>query len=152
MGWLAMQKVFEKLNYTQSSVDSEYLFNQLRGIDPKLARISEKEELYTLLDNNHRLREKVLIILSSLGKQNYTNTSIGEIGTAIAVAFYQNHYLYIRCLSSRRLKNYNLEIWCIYFWIIPLRIPLNSVKSCLLQGCMLPESPHTLKQSRLMLL
>ena len=31
---LAMDEIFRKLNYTQSSVGSEYLFNQLRDIDP----------------------------------------------------------------------------------------------------------------------
>ncbi|GKV65119.1 MULTISPECIES: hypothetical protein [unclassified Sporosarcina] len=72
---LAMQEIFEKLNYTKSSLGSEYLFNQLRDIDPKIVDVTEKEELYTLLANDHKLREKVLLILSSLGKRNYADTS-----------------------------------------------------------------------------
>lgn len=72
---LAMQEVFEKINYTKSSLGSEYLFNQLRDIDPKLANVPEKEEFYTLLANDHKLREKVLLILSILGKCDYADTS-----------------------------------------------------------------------------
>lgn len=72
---LAMQEVFETLNYTKTSVGSEYLFNQLRDIDPEMTGIDEKEKLYTLLGNNHRVREKALLILSRLGKRNYADTS-----------------------------------------------------------------------------
>ncbi|WP_339252464.1 hypothetical protein NSQ43_01520 [Sporosarcina sp. FSL W8-0480] len=72
---LSMNQVFEKLNYTQTSVGSEYLFNQLRDIDPKLKDVHEKEELYQLLANDNRLREKVLLILSNLGNRNHANTS-----------------------------------------------------------------------------
>ncbi|MFJ8066895.1 hypothetical protein ACIQYS_20165 [Psychrobacillus sp. NPDC096426] len=72
---LAMKQVFEKLNYTKSSVGSEYLFNQLRDIEPRIAGINEKEELYILLANDNKLREKVLLILSNLGKRNFANTS-----------------------------------------------------------------------------
>lgn len=72
---LSMQEVFEKINYTKTSLGSEYLFNQLRDIDPEFNGFSEQEELYTLLANDQELREKVLLILSSLGKRNYANTS-----------------------------------------------------------------------------
>lgn len=72
---LSMQEVFEKLNYTKSSLGAEYLFNQLHDIDPELTYVSEKEELYTLLANNHKLREKVQLILSGLGKRDYADTS-----------------------------------------------------------------------------
>ena len=70
---LAMNDVFKKLNYTQSTVGSEYLYNQLRDIN-----VSEKqndEELYRLIANDQQLREEILLILSRLGKQNYTNSS-----------------------------------------------------------------------------
>ena len=72
---LAMDEIFKKLNYTQSSVGSEFLFNQLRDINPKLEGVNEKEELYTLLATDQELREQVLLILSGLGKTNYTNSS-----------------------------------------------------------------------------
>ncbi|WHT48626.1 hypothetical protein QNH10_02015 [Sporosarcina thermotolerans] len=72
---LSMNEVFGKLNYTQTSVGSEYLFNQLRDIDPKLKGVHEKEELYQFLANDDQLREKVLLILSNLGKRNHANTS-----------------------------------------------------------------------------
>lgn len=72
---LAMNTVFKKVNYTQTSVGSEYLFNQLRDIDPSLKNIQDKERLYTLLESNQGLREDILRILSGLGKQDYTNSS-----------------------------------------------------------------------------
>ena len=72
---LAMDEVFQKLNYTQSSVGSEYLFNQLRDINPSLVQVQNNEELYTLLASNQELREEILLILSGLGKRNYTNSS-----------------------------------------------------------------------------
>lgn len=72
---LAMDEVFKKLNYTQSSVGSEYLFNEIRDIKPELKGVKDKEELYKLLATNHELREEILLILSSLGKQNFKNSS-----------------------------------------------------------------------------
>ncbi|MFD1929585.1 hypothetical protein ACFSFY_16200 [Sporosarcina siberiensis] len=72
---LSMQDVFEKLNYTKSTVGSEYLFNQLRDIDPKHTRTDKKEQLYTLFSTDQQLREKVQLILISLGKRNYTDSS-----------------------------------------------------------------------------
>ncbi|QFF98646.1 hypothetical protein PB01_07260 [Psychrobacillus glaciei] len=72
---LAMDTVFKKINYTQSSVGSEYLFNQLRDINPFFEDIQNKEELYKLLANDQALREEILHILSGLGKQNYTDSS-----------------------------------------------------------------------------
>ena len=72
---LAMEEVFKRLNYTQSSVGSEYLFNELRDIKPELKEVQDKEALYILLETNKNLREEVLLILSSLGKNDYTNSS-----------------------------------------------------------------------------
>lgn len=72
---LSMDQVFKKVNYTQTSVGSEYLFNQLRDIDPKLGDLQSTEELYRLVEKDQALREKVLLILSGLGKRNYTDTS-----------------------------------------------------------------------------
>lgn len=72
---LAMDQVFQKINYTKSSVGSEYLFNQLRDIDPKFEGLKAKEELYTLMARDEKLREKILLVLSDLGKRNYANTS-----------------------------------------------------------------------------
>ncbi len=72
---LAMQEIFIKLNYTQSTVGAEYLFNQLRDINPSLERVQNNEELYTLLADNQSVREDILLILSGLGKQNYTDSS-----------------------------------------------------------------------------
>jgi len=72
---LAMNEVFKKLNYTQSTVGSEYLFNQLRDINPSLVKVQNNEELYSLLASNQELREDIILILSSLGKSNYTNSS-----------------------------------------------------------------------------
>lgn len=72
---LAMDQVFKQMNYTKTSVGSEYLFNQLRDIDPKLERLQSKEELYTLVAHDDKLREQVLLILTSLGKRNYADSS-----------------------------------------------------------------------------
>lgn len=72
---LAMDQVFKKMNYTRTSVGSEYLFNQLRDIDPKLEGLQSKEELYALVAKDDKLREQVLLILSSLGKRNYADSS-----------------------------------------------------------------------------
>lgn len=72
---LAMDQVFKKINYTKSSVGSEYLFNQLHDIDPNLKALQSKEELYKLVEKDEKLRERVLLILSNLGKRNYANSS-----------------------------------------------------------------------------
>lgn len=72
---LAMDQVFKQMNYTKTSVGSEYLFNQLRDINPKLKGLQSKEELYTLVAQDDKLREQVLLILSSLGKRNYADSS-----------------------------------------------------------------------------
>lgn len=72
---LSMDKVFQNLNYTQTTVGSEYLFNQLREINPTLEQKEEDEQLYTLVASNQLLREKILLLLSGLGKRDYTNST-----------------------------------------------------------------------------
>lgn len=72
---LSMDKVFQKLNYTQTTVGSEYLFNQLREINPSLDHVQEDENLYTLVANNQGLRGKILLLLSGLGKRDYMNST-----------------------------------------------------------------------------
>ena len=72
---LGMNEVFKRLNYTQSTVGSEYLFNQLRDIDLSRDGQQNEEEIYQLLTTDQRVREEILLILSSLGKLNYTNSS-----------------------------------------------------------------------------
>lgn len=72
---LSMDKVFQKMNYTQTSVGSEYLLNQLRDIDISPNHVEEDEKLYITLENNQALREEILLALSKLGKRDYTNSS-----------------------------------------------------------------------------
>ena len=72
---LALDEVYKKLNYTQSTVGSEYLFNKIRDINPVLENVQKEEELYILLSGNQQLREEVLLILSNLGKRNQTDSS-----------------------------------------------------------------------------
>lgn len=72
---LSMNKVFQKLNYTQTTVGSEYLFNQLREINPTLEYKQEDENLYILVANNQSLREKILLLLSGLGKRDYSSST-----------------------------------------------------------------------------
>ncbi|MFJ5770588.1 hypothetical protein [Psychrobacillus sp. NPDC093180] len=72
---LSMDKVFQKLNYTQTTVGSEYLFNQLREINPSLEKKEEDEHLYTVVASNQGLREKILLLLSGLGKRDFTNST-----------------------------------------------------------------------------
>lgn len=100
---LAMQDVFEKLNYTKSSVGSEYLFNQLRDIDLERTCTDKKESLYTLFAADQQLREKVLLILTSLGKRNYTDSS---------------SYFY-------NLKDHKIKY--AYMYIIPACLPILSI-------------------------
>ena len=106
MTWddLAMNEVFKKLNYTQSTVGSEYLFNQLRDINPSLVRVQNNQELYTLLASNQELREEIILILQVSGKRNYTNSSSffyenqGNKITHASIIFY---WLYCQsCQSS----------------------------------------------------
>lgn len=71
---LSMDEVFKRINYTKTSVGTEYLFNQLRDID--FSRDLEKDEkLYNLLETDHDLRESLLLLLVRLGKLNHLNTS-----------------------------------------------------------------------------
>lgn len=70
-----MDRVFQKINYTQTSVGSEYLLNQLRDITLSLDHIKENENLYIAFENNQEIREETLLTLSKLGKRDYTNSS-----------------------------------------------------------------------------
>ncbi len=72
---LSMDRVFKKMNYTQSSVGSEYLFNLLREVDPYANRFEGRERLFHLFTADAKLRERVLLILESLGKRPYANSS-----------------------------------------------------------------------------
>lgn len=72
---LSMDQVFQKINYTQTSLGSEYLVNQLRDISLSLDHVGEDEKLYSALENNQELREEILLSLSKLGKRDYTDSS-----------------------------------------------------------------------------
>lgn len=72
---LSMDQVFQKINYTQTSVGSEYLVNQLRDITLSHDHFEKDEQLYIALENNQEIREEILILLSKLGKRDYTNSS-----------------------------------------------------------------------------
>lgn len=108
---LAMDEVFKRLNYTQSNVGSEYLFNQLRDINPELENVRDKEELYTLLATNKGLREEVLLILSSLGKKDYTNSSS---------FFYE--------LNDRKIKNTYVYVLLALWPIMSIPLLFISIK------------------------
>ncbi|MCZ2260942.1 MutS-related protein [Sporosarcina sp. G11-34] len=108
---LAMDEVFKKLNYTQSTVGSEYLFNQLRDIKPGLKDVQDQEEIYTLLERNKDLREELLLILSSLGKKDYTNSSS---------FFYE--------LNDRKIKNTYVYILLALWPIMSIPLMFFSIK------------------------
>lgn len=108
---LAMNEVFKKLNYTQSTVGSEYLFNQLRDINPSLVQQQNNEELYTLLASNQELREEIILILSGLGKRNYTNSSS---------FFYEN--------QDDKIKHTSIYILLAIFPILSLILMFYSLK------------------------
>lgn len=84
---LSMDEVFHRMNYTQSSVGSEYFFNQLRDIRPTLEHLQADEQLYTTFQTNQTLREQTLLILAKIGKKDYANTSS---------FFYSNDYKALR--------------------------------------------------------
>lgn len=87
---LSMDKVFQKMNYTQTTVGSEYLLNQLRDIQLSQEHVAEDEELYIALANNQEVRESILLRLSKLGKRDYTNSSsffFGEHNKGLKNAF-----------------------------------------------------------------
>ncbi|MBD8025155.1 hypothetical protein H9636_00660 [Ureibacillus sp. Re31] len=70
---LSMDDVFHKINYTQTSVGSEYLYDQLHRI--QLSDNQQNESLYELMSKDHRLRNRLLFELKKLGKRNYVDSS-----------------------------------------------------------------------------
>lgn len=119
---LAMDQVFQKMNYTKTSIGSEYLFNQLRDIDPQLEGLQSKEELYTLMSTDEKLREQVLLILSSLGKRNYADTSS---------YFYQVNDHKIK-FAGVYLLLASLPIVSLFLMFVSLKVGIASLVSSLL--------------------
>ena len=70
---LSMNEVFQKLNYTQTSVGSEYLYHQLHTV--QLKDQDRDESFYQLMKENKPLRTRLLYDLKLLGKRNHTNSS-----------------------------------------------------------------------------
>lgn len=70
---LSMDDVYHKMNYTQTTVGSEYLYNQLHVIH--LSNQDHNESLYELMQKDKELRTRLIFILKKLGKRNYTNSS-----------------------------------------------------------------------------
>ncbi|MCA1057525.1 hypothetical protein LCL96_01165 [Rossellomorea aquimaris] len=70
---LSLDEVFKKLNYTQTSVGSEYLYHQLHNI--QLTDQDRDEPFYQLMQENEPLRTRLLFDLKLLGKRNHTNSS-----------------------------------------------------------------------------
>ncbi|SFD00174.1 MutS domain V [Bacillus sp. OV322] len=94
---LSMDDVYQKINYTQTSVGSEYLYNQLHNIH--LTNQDRDESFYELMHKNKVLRTRLLYNLKILGKRNHTNSS----------SFFNNDY--------KNIKN----IWLyILFGILPI--------------------------------
>lgn len=76
---LSMAEIFDKVNYTKTSVGAEYLFNQFRDIQLN-KDFSKDERLYHLMNQNDALRENLLLHLTRLGKLNYSNSSAYFLG------------------------------------------------------------------------
>jgi len=70
---LSMDDVFHQINYTQTSVGSEYLYDQLHNI--QLSGQQSNESLYELMEKDKELRNYLLFELKRLGKRNYVNSS-----------------------------------------------------------------------------
>ena len=70
---LSMDEIFQQINYTQTSVGSEYLYNQLHNIH--LTSQGRDEVFYKLMENDRGLRTSLLYELKLLGKRNHTNSS-----------------------------------------------------------------------------
>ncbi len=81
---LSMDEVFQRLNYTQTSVGSEYLYHQLHTV--QLTDQDRDESFYQLMKENKPLRTRLLYDLKLLGKRNHTNSS----------SFFYNEYQNIK--------------------------------------------------------
>lgn len=99
---LDMDEVFSKINYTKSSVGSEYLYNKLHSIDLDETRLLSDEKNYKLLMNNQSLHEQILLILMGLGKEDYSDSA----------SFFQ--------------KNFN-NITNIYLYVSAALLPIISI-------------------------
>ncbi|MDR7002736.1 MutS-related protein [Neobacillus niacini] len=70
---LSMDDVYHKINYTQTSIGSEYLYDQLHKIN--LTNQDHNESFYELMQKNKELRTRLIFELKRLGKRNYSNSS-----------------------------------------------------------------------------
>jgi hypothetical protein len=97
---LSMDDVYQKINYTQTSVGSEYLYNQLHNIH--LTDQDRDESFYELMQENRVLRTRLLYDLKLLGKRNHTNSS----------SFFSKEY--------KNIKN-------VWFYILCGILPISSI-------------------------
>lgn len=89
---LSMDDVFKKINYTQTTVGSEYLYNQLHDIH--LTNQDRNESLYELMQKDREYRNRLIYILKKLGKRNYTNSSSFFYENYVNI---KNIWLYMLC-------------------------------------------------------
>ena len=65
---LSMDKVFEKINTTETTVGEQYLYNILREIIHDESKLKARDELIEYFSSHREEREKVQYLLSRLGK------------------------------------------------------------------------------------
>lgn len=121
---LNMNEVFTEINYTKSSVGSEYLFNQLHNPQPDESNLLIEETTYTLLNNDTGVREELLLNLMKLGKEDYSNSS--SFFTA-QITNIQHIYLYVLASSLPIISILLMIFWQIHigFYSLIISIVIN---------------------------
>ena len=94
---LDLYRVFDQLNYTQSSIGAEALYQKMRLI--KFQPEASLQELEDFFDHHPDLRLKVQVVMNQLGKKNHNmaRSIVANPGTQDS-RIYLSLYLFLACL------------------------------------------------------
>lgn len=94
---LDLYRVFDQLNYTQSSIGAEALYQKMRLI--KFQPDASLQELEDFFDHHPDLRLKVQVVMNQLGKKNHNmaRSIVANPGTQDS-RIYLSLYLFLACL------------------------------------------------------
>ena len=94
---LDLYRVFDQLNYTQSSIGAEALYQKMRLI--KFQPEASLQELEDFFDHHPDLRLKVQVVMNQLGKKNHNmaRSIVTNPGTQDS-RIYLSLYIFLACL------------------------------------------------------
>lgn len=128
---LDLYRVFDQLNYTQSSIGAEALYQKMRLI--KFQPDASLQELEDFFDHHPDLRLKVQVVMNQLGKKNHNmaRSIVANPGTQDS-RIYLSLYIFLACLpvlSLFFLPFFKIQAMSVLIASVTFNIVFSSIRN-----------------------